>query len=113
MEMIERVRDAINKADVEWEKMIWPRDIMAGLPDDMPPKDWFIARAAIEAMREPTEKMKEAAGVEFATDGIGGVSPWYANYIWGCMIEESLKEPKMAKHGPKHKPRPKPKPKPK
>ena len=50
-EMVERVARASEVAGEEWERQLGDRDIMAGLPDDMMPKDRFQACAAIKAMR--------------------------------------------------------------
>jgi len=45
-----------------------------------------LARAAIEAMREPTEAMMEAAGTGLA----GGADRW--KHHWRCAIDAALSE---------------------
>lgn len=50
------------------------------------------ARAAIEAMREPTEAMKDA-GSYFDHDGDGGISAYEAADVWSGMIDAALNTP--------------------
>jgi hypothetical protein len=83
-EMIERVARAINdarydyKSDASWVPLL----------DDL-----TVARAAIEAMREPTKAMiRETYGLhEFDNDDMG-VSKKDAAKNWKMMIDAALKE---------------------
>jgi hypothetical protein len=71
-EMIERVSRAIRDAE----------DNMAN--------DWLdVARAAIEAMREPTDEMLSAAGTRRPVDDevMGPDHPWA---LWDSMIDAAL-----------------------
>lgn len=70
-EMVDRVARAISKCVSDSDRY-WPSYVLA-------------ARAAIEAMREPTEAMKEAGGFE--------VGAWVA---WTPMIDEALQRPGKA-----------------
>ena len=70
-EMVERVAKAIKR----------------GIADDLPSAD--IARAAIEAMREPTEAMLHAG-----YDGLGREAAQYTGPedVWPRMIDAALKD---------------------
>lgn len=72
-----------------------------------PPEDYFFrqVRAAIRAMREPTEEMKTAGlrtmdryeqdhAALMAETGIDGMEP---DYIWAAMIESASPERTLAK----------------
>lgn len=74
-EMVERVARAI--AD----------NIQAALPDGVVVDYHYAARAAIEAMRRPTEAMVDA-GYDFTADPC-----WREDFIkgWQAMIDEALK----------------------
>ncbi len=84
--MVERIRKAI-EAQIDPDGWIEkPDDFEFGLTPrfdgrlDLPK----IARAAIEAMREPTEAMVDAGWADAtAEDAIG---------VWRAMIDEALKE---------------------
>jgi len=82
-EMIDKVAEALwkkrigNSLDIEWDNL-FPRT-----------KQMYIdeAKAAIEAMREPTEKMYKAASyILTAQSGVYGPDD-----IWASMIDEALK----------------------
>lgn len=52
-----------------------------------------IARAAIEAMMEPSEAMKdEGAGIDFWNSGDGKSTTGNVESIWSAMISAALKE---------------------
>lgn len=84
-EMIERAAEAAFMAD--WPKDNWSR---FGNEDYVKNRYRRIARAAIEAMREPTEAMK----VAFYKD----VDDWFDHqihddhHLYKCMIDAALKE---------------------
>lgn len=94
MSMVERVARAMEAAALEQAKLTNLTDAH-GFTRAM-------ARAAIEAMREPTEAQKQAACVEadkhgyYHTRGYFGVDE--ADYSWRAMIDSALvEEPKNAK----------------
>jgi AICAR transformylase/IMP cyclohydrolase PurH len=65
-EMVEKVRIAIRRAQDEWDRVVhtdayFPNEF--GHYDD---RGLFLARAAIEAMVEPTDKMIRRAMIEAA-----------------------------------------------
>ena len=47
-----------------------------------------LAKAAIEALREPTEEMKIAGSID---PGAGGPDHGYETEVWQAMIDEALK----------------------
>lgn len=49
------------------------------------------ARAAIVAMREPTERMKDAGECALSIAGLDNVSPTDASEAFTAMIDEALK----------------------
>lgn len=48
------------------------------------------ARAAIEAMRDPTPTMIRAAYLTYDSEGQGGVDPEQAEHAWRSMIDAAL-----------------------
>jgi len=79
--MVERVARAIYEADDVWsEAFPWPN---MGSPNQSADEYRRIARAAIEAMREPTEAMVGAGWAEALAEN--------ANGVWSDMIDEALK----------------------
>ena len=79
-EMIEKVARAIDKAIEDWE---YPNDI---------PFDKAIARAAIEAMREPTDQQRNHY---FKLKRESGSTEAYSTFedgTWEMMIDACLKE---------------------
>jgi hypothetical protein len=60
--------------------------------------DSDVARAAIEAMREPTVEMVEAVDIEGETDAGGGINATYsvgseeAKKVWQAMVDRALKD---------------------
>lgn len=73
-EMAERVAKAICAAQswmLPWDEI--PAEAQDGMRN--------VARAAIAAMREPTDKMVEA-----------GLAKTFAVYVWPIMIDEALKD---------------------
>ena len=88
--MVERVARAIYEA----------RAVHFGEPPRNPPvrdERWELcisyARAAIAAMRTPTEEMvAEGAGVDFWNSGDGKSTTGNVVVIWPAMIEAALKE---------------------
>ena len=84
-EIIERVVKAIRKADVEIENN-------RGFSND---HYLILAKAAIEAMREPTEEMKRVvrAAPQIGSPDFDGGDYW-DNFIcdYGLMIDAALKE---------------------
>lgn len=55
--------------------------------------EWLgIARAAIEAMRGPTDKMKESGSFTGWSDGTGAISEVEAAEVWHDMIDAALSE---------------------
>jgi hypothetical protein len=58
--------------------------------------DSDVARAAIEAMREPTVEMVEAVDIDGETDAGGGINATYsigseeAKKVWQAMIDAAL-----------------------
>jgi hypothetical protein len=85
-EMVERVAAAINRAGIEWLEAQDPKRMSLGWAD-VP--DEVFARAAIEAMREPTEAMVEAAWDEAAL-------PCCPQDIWPKMIAAALADEERA-----------------
>lgn len=93
-EMIERVARAIRKAYHEHHKMPmrdWDRI------DDEPKDEWLaMSRAAIGAMREPTEAMTKKASsfeVDFNSGGYVDLGSLYSDgavAVWQSMIDEGL-----------------------
>lgn len=83
--MVERVARAIYEADDPWN-VAWP---WPNLKDGHTAADGYrrVARAAIEAMRDPTKAMHEAG--ECAPTGIGGSPPSVGN-IYRTMIDAAL-----------------------
>lgn len=99
--MIEKAARAIYEADDVWSSAFpWPD---MGSDDQSADNYRRIARAAIEAMREPTEAMHEAAeeisvyyddfscGDGNITLGLSGFRAKF-NGIWGQLIDAALKE---------------------
>ena len=78
MDMIERVAAALKKANETWARA-------APMMDGFHEKSvyHFMARAAVESMREPTEEMIRR----------GAEDDYYVEYAWRYMIDEALKEP--------------------
>lgn len=77
-EMVKRVAEAIRKSEAYW----WNR------PDE--PEDDLaetLARAAIEAMREPTEAMDAAARTECRRMGVEPVT-----HIWDVMLDSAIND---------------------
>lgn len=84
--MIERVARAIYEADDAWSTAFpWPS--MAS-SEQSPDNYRRIARAAIEAMREPTEAMREKIALEDWT-GVRDIS-WTDG--WQIMTDAALSE---------------------
>lgn len=60
--------------------------------------DSDVARAAIEAMRQPTVEMVEAVDIDGETDAGGGINATYsigseeAKKVWQAMIDAALEE---------------------
>lgn len=50
------------------------------------------ARAAIEAMRKPTEAMKESGETALSANGIGDIEPDDSEVCFTAMIDAALKE---------------------
>lgn len=73
-EMIERVARAICRSDADWEGNSWKQHVNE-------------ARAAIEAMRVPTQEMKEAVRLVGGTQALA-----YGLAAWPTMIDAALKE---------------------
>ena len=81
-EMIERVARALSKA----------RSIV-GAPQDPSPVDRYLARAAIAAMREPTEGMVKG-GRNTADCDVNVFASYYSDTIafWRRMIDAALRD---------------------
>lgn len=99
-EMIERVAEAAFMAD--WPKDNWSR---FGNEDYVKNRYRRIARAAIEAMREPTKAQLEAAeeivvGYDDFACGDGNIYlgipgyPQKARDVWAALVDAALKEGK-------------------
>lgn len=113
-DMIERVAKAINACTDKFDAPVqfyvedearqrWLKDH----PDDSPDEagiDWkvesykIIARAAIEAMREPTPNMIAAGNIEIVSPGedgdyLGTLENEEARECWQAMIDAALKAP--------------------
>ena len=72
------------------------------IPPTVYQKDWDMARAAIEAMREPTDAMLwaeflDGSGQIIVTDDRGVTHDTAA--CWQAMIERALAEPELTKPG--------------
>jgi hypothetical protein len=84
MDMVERMGDVIQEA---WDKA-----------DTLPPIDMTpyerrrIARAALEAMREPTDAMKAAGCLGLNNSGVDDVEDRDADWCWQAMITQALKD---------------------
>lgn len=88
-EMIERVARVIHENhafDSIGEHTPWDEvnDVFSHAQDDYRK----VARAAIEAMREPTQEMKD---VGLRDPGSGGPDPGYETEVWQAMLDEALK----------------------
>ena len=90
-EMIEHVAKAILEADREWARR--------AAPDLKVPVQWspkVLARAAIVAMREPTNKMLDAGAFYFLSDGDAGptleADRNLARSTFRAMLEVALKD---------------------
>jgi hypothetical protein len=86
MDMVERVARAL--AMDQWPEHNWPADFSEREAEDYRGH----ARAAIEAMREPTEAML-AAGFGDASPTIwtAGITPEDQRNVWQAMIDSTLK----------------------
>ena len=80
-EMVERVAMAIMRDDFEGHDF-WDRQA-----PDVQNQYLTNARAAIAAMREPTESMVVAGEDHIGGDLIDGDSAW----VWQAMVDEALK----------------------
>lgn len=87
--MVERVANAMRQATHEWRR----RPLALESPD---PAEYslayqhFIARAAIEALREPTEGMIEAAWDAGGVGDCGGLERADPEGEWRAMIAAAL-----------------------
>lgn len=92
-EMVERVAKAIYEADGVWSLAFpWPT---MGSDGQSPDNYRRIARAAVEAMREPTEDMRFAGGNSIAypsvyMGGPGEARMRAASQYYTAMIEAAL-----------------------
>lgn len=85
MEMVERVARAICEANGD----DWDREGVDGLADSYVP----LARAAIEAMRGPTDDMLDAFMAEGQRQGVAfdeWSPPMFPKLMWQAMIESAL-----------------------
>ncbi len=86
--MVHRVAEAMMKAD--WDAS------GEGRPEDTKIKHYYLmARAAMEAMREPTEEMGSAAAPMMGWKALGGgqLDPLaHAAEVYRAMIDAALKE---------------------
>ena len=73
MDMVERVARAIRKHEIDTGASTANIGVGVYLP---------LARAAIEAMREPTDAMLK----------VGPPFPYMDEYVWKTMIDEALNE---------------------
>lgn len=83
-EMIERVARRLHSADMVWNEVDWER-----LREPQVSAFTRSARAAIQAMREPTEAMERVALIP-DPDGSGLWSN--VSFIWERMIDAALDE---------------------
>jgi hypothetical protein len=106
-EMIERVAKAIaetialahikhNLREIGQEDQL--EEYLKMFPIKVTLADSDVARAAIEAMREPTVEMVEAVDIEGETDAGGGINATYsvgseeAKKVWQAMGDRALKD---------------------
>lgn len=88
MTMIEKVAEALFRADGGWSA---DARLDEAIADDAPAKPKFIkaARAAIEAMREPTEAMIAAGNI---AAGLNQSDKHEIPHILAAVIDAALKE---------------------
>lgn len=79
-EMVERVGEALRKECLAIFGSTWSND-----------NAWRLAKAAIEAMRQPTPEMS-AAGTRIGDDFYSGVADYEAEGIWEDMIDAALSD---------------------
>lgn len=89
MDIFEKVVRAI--AETQHQGWLYDEAAVALLDPKKVEVQWLhlraAARAAIEAMREPTEEMKLAGSLD---PGAGGPDPGYETDVWQAMIDEAL-----------------------
>lgn len=91
MEMVERVARALCAHDeLDWDAQADP--MTSGSGDDNQAAYLSAARAAIAAMREPTDAMVAAGldGADGCTDGWTVRAACIAEHVWGDMIDAAL-----------------------
>lgn len=92
-EMVERVAIAIFVSWYDGSPMA-PVAFYTDCDDVLQADYRRIARAAIEAMREPTEAVCEVGrSVEVAGDEANRPIGWVADRVWSAMIDAALIEP--------------------
>lgn len=91
--MVERVARTIYEGRRESGVWIHPKHNDWSKCHSLTKKRWLqVARAAIDAMREPTDKMARAAATYPDDQGYGGLSETEASIAWHAMIDAALKE---------------------
>ena len=88
-EMVERVATTIDAAENAY--LLQADDALAGLREE--PEYGFpetVGRAAIAAMREPTEAMKLAGSLKVSAFKGTGVARHHVTEVWQAMIDVAL-----------------------
>jgi hypothetical protein len=94
MDMVEKVARALAAASEErWDAKTFSETLSGNDPDEMRASYFFLARAAIAAMREPTEGMVRAV-VQYEKDINGSPDYEYTSVApesaWEIMIDATL-----------------------
>ena len=93
-EMTERVRKALREAEAEWDRVAHTDAYFPTAHGHHDHMGLALARAAIEAMREPTDAMISASseeGVGWGDDNARG----YVKAEWQAMLDAALADDKQ------------------
>ena len=89
MSMIERVAQAIAKAELEEGDTTYS---WHALTEEIVDCYYVLARAAIEAMREPTNQMVDDQGGEYVNLERADDQSYQPRLIWQGMVDTALEE---------------------